>query len=189
MAIKKPNYVRKVTLRSTGEETYVYEPPKHLIEAGIVKKLILGGDQRRAYLIAWKQHSIIEDWKKDNTEKFQLLSQDKTFNGLVALYKSSNHFKAVKAESIPDLEINLRFASMRLPLKGEEIYSSIDFDTALELCLGIESEHDQTYSEEIRKSCVVMYSFAIGCGILETNVWRGLGSEIRKRRRSNGADS
>ena len=189
MAIKRPNYVRKVKLRSTGEATYVYEPPKHLIEAGIVKNLILGGDQTRAYRIAWKQHLIIEDWKNDNTEKFQLLSQDRTFNGLLALFKSSNHFKTVKADSIPSLERNLHFVSMMLPLKGEEIYADLDLDSAYEVWLRIKNDHDENIAGEIRKSCIAMYSFAVSFGLLETNVWRALGAEIRERKRSKSVDS
>ena len=91
---KLPRYVQTVTL-ADGHVEYRFNPPKSLVDAGVVKREMYGSDIRQVRRIAKENNAIIDQHRKEVAEINRITKNSKV-SDLVKIYYLSNDFNMLR---------------------------------------------------------------------------------------------
>ena len=171
-----PRYVQRFT--RNGRVHYRFNPPQSLVDAGVVTRCMLDSEKRTAVAQAKKLNALIDAYREDRTEKFELLSRDSSFIGLVKTYKMSNEFNGLSETTRNQYEYWLRLATERLPKNGECNYKHITGAKASEVYSRIMDDFGVVLANRVLAVCRRLYSFAIRMDIASDNPW----SKVQTRR-------
>ena len=86
----KPSYLMEV--KRGDSIIYRYNPPKDAIEAGVVKRTMLGTDYAAACTYVEEQNALMAEWRKERKYLKELTSKSKV-EDLVRSYVESLSFK------------------------------------------------------------------------------------------------
>jgi len=175
----KPRYVVRFTRK--GRVYYRYIPPDKAVEAGIVERCMLDRDKRKAYAQAEKYNALVDAWRDDNREKFDLLASDRSFTGLVKLYKSSNEFSELQNTTKQQYEYWLRLASDHLSMTND--YRKISGADAMRVYSAISDKFGVVLANRVLAVCRRLYSYAIRMDIAQDNPWRKVKAQKEEARR------
>ena len=176
-----PRYVQRFT--RSGRVQYRFNPPQSLVDAGVVSRCMLDSEKRKAMAQAKKLNELVDAYREDRTEKFELLSRDSSFIGLVKTYKSSNEFNGLSDTTKNQYEYWLRLAGERLPKRGECNYKHITGAKASEVYSLIMNDFGVVLANRVLAVCRRVYSFAIRMDIASDNPWRKVQTRKEEARR------
>ena len=95
----KPSYLMEV---ERGDSViYRYNPPKDAIEAGVVKRIMLGTDYATACAYVEEQNALMAEWRKERKYLKELTSKSKV-EDLVRSYVESLSFKQLSVKTQND---------------------------------------------------------------------------------------
>ena len=176
-----PRYVQRFT--RSGRVNYRFNPPQSLVDAGVVDRCMLDSEKRKAVAQAKKFNDLIDLYRADRMEKFELLSRDRSFTGLIKTYKSSNEFTQLADTTKNQYEYWLRLASEQLPKRGECNYKNVTGATALAVYSHFSNQYGVVLANRILAVCRRLYSFAIRMDIADANPWRKVQAKREEARR------
>jgi len=91
---KLPRYVQSMKM-ADGHTEYRFNPPQSLVDAGVVKREMYGGDLRQVKRIARQSNSLIDTHRKEQTDIVKVTKSSKV-SDLVKLYYLSNDFNMLR---------------------------------------------------------------------------------------------
>jgi len=95
----KPSYLMEVE-RPSGV-TYRYNPPKDAIDAGVVKRMMLGSDYTAACAVVEEQNALMAEWRKERKYLKELTSKSKVAD-LIKSYTLSLSFTSLSPKTQSD---------------------------------------------------------------------------------------
>ena len=174
-----PRYVQRFT--RGGRTRYRFNPPQKLVDDGVVTRCMLDDDGRVAFAEARKLNDIIDAWREDNMEKFELLSRDRSFVGLIKTYKSSNEFNELVKTTQQQYEYWLRLATEQLPSNIN--YNDISGARASQVYSNISQQKGVVLANRVLAVCRRLMSYAIRMDIASDNPWRKVKMQREEARR------
>jgi len=175
----KPRYVVRYT--RSGRVYYRYIPPDSAVKAGIVDRCMLDRNKAKAYAQAEKFNALVDAWRDDNREKFDLLAGDKSFVGLAKLYKTSSEFKELQETTQQQYDYWLRLASEQIP--QHVMYRDVSGARASQVYDAIAEDKGSVLANRVLAVCRRLYSYAIRMDIATDNPWRKVSARKEEARR------
>ncbi|HEY9817423.1 MAG TPA: site-specific integrase, partial [Candidatus Obscuribacterales bacterium] len=115
----RPRYVQVCTY-ADGSEYFRYNPPQVYVDAGIVPREVLAGDELEAYRQADEYNRLIDEFRF-GTERVKVAEKDATLTALYEDYIESADFKKVKADTKRQYHYFLKTMLETPDKKGERL--------------------------------------------------------------------
>lgn len=176
----KPRYVQR--FKRGNKVYYRYNPPQYAVDAGIVERCMLDKQKLRAYAQAEKFNAKLDEWRAEKMGEFAILKRDKTFNGLVQLFKSSGEYANLSDTTKQQYEYWLRIAESYLQHHTD--YNQIPNAEAIAVYASIADTNGVVLANRVIAVCRRLFSYGIRMDLVSNNPWRQVKTRTEHSRRT-----